>query len=690
MKDLTANLLPPTSLMLVTGARRSHLLGWAAGTLLVLPAAAQNSPPKQEKHDLQQEIATAQQLREEGRRDEALLLVWRLDTVLRHLPASPERTRDQAAVEPLLQDLDPQLAPRRAALAAAAKRFQALAASYQQKKWFDQAGVCLRFAGELEPEAGIKSLQELMQARSMAQRASALPAALASDPGGLLSKAKSDKLGDWWLDQIGTLRSSPLGAVKDEPESAGWLTDHRQADHQISCECYLGPGDAWFDFVIGATDIHNCHVFGLSVWPVARTQSVLGGRIVENAYQRLAGFVGRLAGDADGFHHLVLHVRGSEVDVEVDGQVLGTCTAAIDIRGRVGFLVSGNNTARGTMWFRRLHIGPPTAPPADPVLNWFGDPGRHGRRAQAVLADGETLLREKRYEAVALLCDTVRGDLLAMGAAERQPLLAKMERIAGIADDRRGQWTSACKTFARDLLALGKQYTAAGLPRAAVEMCRSARRFDPAAAEPRLVEAQAALRQQVLAQGKPEELQPPVADADASLPAWFGKGRPLVEGQTGWALQGADASVAALPAGAWTCLRPEVDQAGTKASAHVHLPEPGMAVGFVFAVRSPLDYSVCCLRRDEQAIWLEVRRIVAGRWGLRAWKRLEVPEWRLQGWFELQLQVGLGAALATVGDAHVRPPAADLGDPTGPIGLFAANGTDRPQAILMRGLRFRE
>ena len=647
--------------------------------LLALACPAQTT-------DVKVLLDKAQSLTTGGNREAALLLAWRLETVLLHDKPAPERDERLAAVAQLLQEIDPCLAARRSAAAESARRFLRLADGYRQKKWLDMAAVCLRFAGELDPAAARDSLAFLAIARKAAGARPLDAAALA----GTLPFADipvQQRAGEWWVDQIGTVHSPTLSMT--ENETAFWLLQKAHDDQEIRCEFYLGPGMAWLDLVFAAKDIDNSCAVGIRRWPQSDLEGITAGVLTDGKWQELALNECALAADADGFHRLVLRVGGMQVDVQLDGVALGTFDYPRQLRGNLGLLVSGNNATRDSMWIRRYSVTQPVAAVGDATSAWFGELLSHAPRARATLKIGEELQRGKQLEAARLWCDAARGDLLALPPGEERTALQKQhDRLAGLADNRHNLWNGVARDHARSLLKLGTQYLAADMPRAAQHLCREAARFDTIAAEARQREVEAALAADLQKQGNAAELAPPPDDG-AKLPSWFGDGKALVAGLPAWTLQDNNAQVP-LRFGQLSSLVQASPTHCPDARASVQLPQLGMAAGFCFTAVDAAQFNVCCLRRDALGLWLEVRRFAAGQWTTLASRAVDAPGWRLAGWFELHLQVDMNGMLATVGDTQVRANRKQLGDKMlGPFGLFAANGAGPTQTVELRAVKLR-
>jgi hypothetical protein len=302
------------------------------------------------------------------------------------------------------------------------------------------------------------------------------------------------------------------------------------------------------------------------------------------------------------------------------------------------------------------------------------------------------MLKQKQPEAASLVLRAAQEGVRQLEPGTlRDNLAASIEKTLLQADPLHGKRKKATADCAAALAALADGYAKAGWARAALEQCREAARFDCDGSAGRVKAAEEAVNQWNVAQAQARaaELAPP-ADDGALLRQWFADGRPLANTQA-WVVEGPAARIPGIELDHFTTLMPAHDPGKpAKVAVSMRLLAADTYAGLCFEVAGPQDFGVCMLGRTAKGLELTIHRLAQGRWRLLARKSIAVPAWRLDGWFEVQLQTSLTGVLGQAMGASVQVERRDLGVPGGRIGLCAGNsGRERP-VIELRGFRLPE
>jgi len=660
---------------------------------LLLPCLLAAPLPAQEPADPLALIATAEKRIAAKPDEDAVLLLWQAAALLQDRADSPGRTAAQDTIRTLLQKADPLDAARSETHGMVARKIVELAQAYRLKKWLAVAEDRLHVAARFDAAATTRELQLLQAARAgdkpakPADKKAEKPA-----PKGLLEAPQLDSSDGEWRLADGMLQSPPQVAAS--ANAFFWLMRMQHADQEVACEFKPGTGNNMAGLILGASSgfaegyLLSCDQYAKEQQMVVTVQHLVAGKYV--SVQTKSMPLGKLA---DGFHRLVVGVRGEVLDVQLDDARVMTCSCPTAVHGRLGFLVSAVGGDVPPITFRNLTVGP--LPEKQPT----GIEERAQLQAQQrqgvldAVGSAELLLKQKQPEPAVLLLRQVLRDLRQLDAGTlRDNLTASIDKMLAQADTLHARRKKLASEIAVMFAALADRYQQAGLARSALAQADEAAAFDPDGQAARLQQAEQAVQQwqaaqlQAQLQAHLHELDPP-ADDGALLRQWFAAGQRLDPRSHAWIVDGPAARASDISDNDFTVLMPQKGVAGAeKVSVQVRLPAVGTSGGLAFDVAGQQDYAVGLLMRKEEGLELQLHRYTAGEWHKLVRKLLDVPEWRLEGWFELQLEVGLsGVVLRSQGsELIVERRHLNRG---GALGLCAGNLAKAAASVELRAFR---
>jgi hypothetical protein len=627
--------------------------------------------------------------------EEALLLLWQAEDMLRDAPAGAARDASQKALHDLLPKADPLADARTQTFAATAKKMLELALVYRQKRMFELADERVRAVAQYDPVAAQKEQQTLAAVRGAAAKAPVkAPAAPAKTPPPAAEKPLLERMtangSPGWQLQNGELTSpTPKG---DAPDT--WISTTAATDNEITCEIKLGQGNAGAEVIFGGKQLGDVFMAGVYQYEGGRKASVRAERILAGNWKALGEQRGPTQ-VGDGFHQLAIRVRGSHVALQLDGRLRLEVDVDRPAQGFLGFQVTAMHGNKQGAVFRNLAIGPlpdETKPTENAAQQEQQQQQQEQAKLQAAAAaqqHGEALLKEHKAEAavVELLHAQALARELAPGP-QRDQSEAALDRLLQGNDPQIGKRKAADAEIAALFAALADRYVAAGFARCGLVVAARARAFDPAgqAGLGARIAAAVAAHDASEAEAKKRELEPPPID-DTELRSLFARGRMLLRDGKPWKLDGAGARALGLTDGGLTVLLPPgKPMQGGRFAVVVHLPQPGAAGGFAFDALGDNDYALATVRRSAQQLVVSVRRFYLGRWQTLAERVVPCPAWQLPGWFELQLEDLADAVIVRTGDVELKLERSRLGA-IGPIGLAGEAASPGPVDVEIRGLR---
>jgi len=124
-----------------------------------------------------------------------------------------------------------------------------------------------------------------------------------------------------------------------------------------------------------------------------------------------------------------------------------------------------------------------------------------------------------------------------------------------------------------------------------------------------------------------------------------------------------------------------------KVSVHVRAPLAGTSAGWCFDVAGPHEYAVAMLVRQPAGIAFVAWRYTNGGWLKLAGKTVPFDPWRLDGWFQIDLEATATGITARSCGVELVIDRKKLGAATGRIGLWADNQGKAPATIELRAFR---
>jgi len=163
-----------------------------------------------------------------------------------------------------------------------------------------------------------------------------------------------------------------------------------------------------------------------------------------------------------------VRVRGKSLDVLLNGKQALAASATDDLRGNVGFLVSGSSQFKGALQISNFRVGPL---PVEAALSAVGledlDRERE-RRISLAMAEAARHIELARPEAAATALRAARDDALALNTKTlRNALVAAIDTSLAKADPLCARRKKAFATAAESQRALAEAYAERGLLRAA-------------------------------------------------------------------------------------------------------------------------------------------------------------------------------------------------------------------------------
>lgn len=352
------------------------------------------------------------------------------------------------------------------------------------------------------------------------------------------------------------------------------------------------------------------------------------------------------------------------------------------VQGGVGLMMNGLQAHRDPTAIRDLRLGPlPEQLPTPEQRAAAAQQAARERVAAAHrLAQAAVARRDREQAAMQLLpLLPVLPQLVEDEAGKA--LVAAVDKALLAADTVHAHRCRAGREAAAGLAALAGRYAELPWPRAALEIAALAATLDPGQAGA-LQQAQQRVAA-VIARQRAAELQAP-ADDGAELRRRFGDAAAASAAVPSFRFDGPAAAVTLPPGGSAVAAAAIVPILPFRAAVAVKL-DVGAAAGFCLRMPGNGQYTGIVLRRGSSSLQLEVGRH-EGQWQLLGARRVDVADWRRDGWFELRLQFSPAGVQASVLDHRLDVPQDLLGGGGG-FGLCAFDTGQQAAGAELRAFR---
>lgn len=661
-------------------------------TLFVcLDCAPSRAQQQAERQDPIAAVSEAERRCKKGEVEEGVQLLWQALAELQGQSEHPVRGAAILSANQLLTQYDPLAAARLEAFAKIAQLQVELAAAYRNKKWLDTAAQRLEIAARFDAAAVEKERAALDRALARRKpkaepKASETPAPeVKKDP--FFDRSQATRvLGTWQVLDGDRLECAAHDGGQLLYE---WISNVTHEDGEFLLSLRGTAADKAFNasLSLGNAGVGNAYRISVATYPGIGQDAVRICSVKNNVFRELGGIDAPPKLDEAGCRNLLVRVRGSRVTMTLGDSPPLEIDVGEPVRGRVGLTVGMRGTPSCAVEFRGLKMGPlPADAPTDEELR----AARHEALQSEVLAavDRATaLVAAKDPEAAATELRAARWRAQGMPAGIlRDNLIQSIEATLQKTDPVAARRMKVAAECAAALVAVADRHAEAGRARIARALVLSAMDFDPDGQAARLQTAEADVAAWNVAQAtaRAAELAPP-ADDGTLLRAWFAEGKRLDSRQPPWVVEGPAARTDQLPGGDLTALMPKSGSpALTKARASMRLPAVGVAAGFCFDVAGPHDYAIAMLERGTKGLGMRAYRYRNGKWVQLGNKVVAVDAWRLDGWFELELEATAAGVSVRAAGAEVKLDKALFGVGAGRFGLLAFNNSREPVTIELR------
>lgn len=456
---------------------------YLAGSLQV--AAALAAQGTSEVPDPSTLIARAEALLNNKESEFAVLALLKALEQLGPMPSDPANDAARQSALRLLTTADPIHERRSTAFAAIAKQEAELAGLYRAKKWLDVAATRSSVAAAFDRDVAFGEKGGAVGPKPKAAtpgKSTATKAGLAP----LLRRANAEFVYGEWKETDDRLQcQAPAGGVME------WVCKDQHADHEIVIEFQAADAaqDHHFMLLWGLSrdkDANKYFGYSLLLHFEAKTRSYgMWMRKRDATDSDLANQSVKSTPMPDGFHRLVLQVRGNFVSARLDATKPLEAETPTPARGRPGLFQGVKGLGFSAVQFRNLRINslPVLAPVGEELAAKGSAPT--GTEIGDTITSAKDAIDKKQPEAAARRLYGAQQRLLAMEpSGDREQLAKTIDQLLARCDPLASRRKTAGEAVAAELLALAGAYRTAGMARVAEVLTERASRFAPESGKP--------------------------------------------------------------------------------------------------------------------------------------------------------------------------------------------------------------